>query len=238
MSAIINEELYRIIIDICQFVQRLIDCYQQTRQPDTLDSLVYQVERLYRILLNFESCSNAVLEAVGTSLRLFHGLNESCSGYVPPLIDASMNGRPKIDIRQEQLEYLLGLGFSCPKISEVLGVSLSTIKRRMNEFGLSVTSLYSIITDQELDAIVSQIKIDFPNSGYRLMQGLLLHRGHRVTQARIRDSLQRVDPEGVAIRWSTTVQRRKYMVSSPLSLWHVDGNHKLIRCVLLCVHVI
>ena len=60
-------------------------------------------------------------------------------------IDASMNGRPKIDIRQEQLEYLLGLGFSCPKISKVLGVSLSTIKRKMNEFGLSVTSLYTLL---------------------------------------------------------------------------------------------
>ena len=61
------------------------------------------------------------------------------------------------------------LGFQCPKIAEVMGVSLSTIRRtmyvyRMSEFGLSVTALYSSITDNELDEIVSQIKHDFPNT--------------------------------------------------------------------------
>ena len=59
-------------------------------------------------------------------------------------------GRPRLEIKQQQLEYLLQLGFSCPKIAGVLGVSLSTIRRRMSEFGLSVTSLYSDVTDQEL----------------------------------------------------------------------------------------
>jgi len=30
-------------------------------------------------------------------------------------------------------------------------------------------------------------------------------------------------------RWRKAVQRRKYNVHSPLSLWHIDGCHKLIR---------
>ena len=103
----------------------------------------------------------------------------------------------------------------------------------MSEFGLSITSLYSDVTDQELDLFVSQIKKEFPNCGYRLMCGHFLSRGHRVCQARVREFLNRV---GVVIRWSSTIQRRKYSVLAPLSLWHLDGNHKLIRLELM--HII
>ena len=167
------------------------------------------------------------------SLTLLEELNSSQSmvneqGYTPQLLMENRRGRPRLDIEQEQLEYLLCLGFNCPKIA-VLGVSLSTIRRRMSEFGLSVTALYSSVTDQELDLLVSQIKDEFPNCGSRLMHGHMLSRGHRISQARIREALHRVDPEGVAIRWTSAVQWRKYAVSSPLSLWHLDGNHKLIR---------
>ena len=99
----------------------------------------------------------------------------------------------------------------------------------MAEYGLSVGALYSDISDQELDSTIQEIKVLFPNSGYRLVRGHLLSQGYRIPQVRIRDSLQRVDPEGTAIRWAVTIERRRYKVRSPLSLWHLDGNHKLIR---------
>ena len=42
--------------------------------------------------------------------------------------------------------------------------------------------------------------------------------------------MQRCDPEGVANRWLNTVHPRcSYSVYGPLALWHIDGNHKLIR---------
>ena len=132
-----------------------------------------------------------------------------------------MVGRPRLDIPKEQLEYLLAIGFSGPQISNAIGASLSTIRRRMTQYGLTVGSLYSDVSDQELDSIVSQIKILFPNCGFRMMQGHLLTQGHRVSQARVRESLQRIDPDGVAIQWSATIERRTYKVQSPLSLWHI-----------------
>ena len=54
-----------------------------------------------------------------------------------------------------------------------------------------------------------------------------------VQQVWIRESTRRVDPEGVLLRALTinTVNRRKYQVYAPLALWHIDGNHKLIRLV-------
>ena len=38
-----------------------------------------------------------------------------------------------------------------------------------------------------------------------------------------------IDPYSVAMRWMDTLVRREYHVTSPNALWHVDGNHKLIR---------
>ena len=234
MASSVSSELLEAIVRVCQRVQRLVASYEEGRDADKLDCLVYHVDRLYRILLAINACSNNVLEAVGMSLSLLEELNRAQSmenehGYTTQVLLENRRGRPSLDVKQEQLEYLLHLGFNCPKVAEVLGVSLSTIRRRMNEFGLSVTALYSSITDEELDSLVSRIKDEFPNCGSRLMQGHLLSRGHRISQARIREALHRVDPEGVAIRWSSAVVRRKYTVASPLSLWHLDGNHKLIR---------
>ena len=45
------------------------------------------------------------------------------------------------------------------------------------------------------------------------------------------NSQRRVDPEGSIMRRLQAVNRRRYQVPSPRSLWHMDGNHKL-RCAL------
>ena len=184
-----DEELLERVAGVCRRVKELLTSYEEDREPDKLDCLVFNVDRLYRLLLAL-NVSNDVKECVGAGLNLLEELNRSvCDdhfGYSPRTVPRNNSGRPRLDIRQEQLEYLLNLGFKCPKIAEVLGVSLSTIRRRMSEFGLSVTALYSSITDHELDVMVSQIKREFPNSGSRLMHGHLLSRGHRVPHARVR----------------------------------------------------
>ena len=172
--------------------------------------------------------TNDILEEIGSSLSILEELQDSSTlghtsaleyGYKPNvLVGENLVGRPRLDVPREQLEYLLSMGFSGPQISTTIGVSLSTIRRRMTEYGLSIGSLYSDVTDQELDQVVSETKVLFPNSGYRMMQGHLLNQGYRITQARIQDSLQRVDSDGIAIRWSTAIERRRYKVKAPLSL--------------------
>ena len=229
-------EVDEAVAGICVAVRHLVHSYDAVRDPGNLDFLIYQAGKLLRILIAVSYCSDHILEAIGQSVTLLEELQNPCSltvqGYTPGVVSLNRRGRPRLAITKEQLEYLLGLGFTCPKIADVVGVSLSTIRRRMTEYGLSVNALYSDISDQELDDIAKQIKVDYPNCGYRMMQGHLLRLGHRIPHARIRDCLHRIDPEGVAIRWATAVQRRKYTVASPLSLWHIDGNHKLIRSVI------
>ena len=62
-----------------------------------------------------------------------------------------------------------------------------------------------------------------------------MSQGIRVQKARLRNCLKRVDPIGRRLRSI----RRVYNVRSPLALWHMDGNHKLIRLALeKCLHLI
>ena len=72
---------------------------------------------------------------------------------------------------------------------------------------------------------VYDLHVEFPNCGYRRLEGHLLARGIKVPQLRIRDALRRVDPTGVASRWLCVTPRRTYSVRGPLALWHIDGNH-------------
>lgn len=53
--------------------------------------------------------------------------------------------------------------------------------------------------------------------------------GYHIQRAKIRESLYRVDPLGVEDRCRRLLHRRKYSVPGPNSLWHIDGNHKLVR---------
>ncbi|CAG7732574.1 unnamed protein product [Allacma fusca] len=62
-------------------------------------------------------------------------------------------------------------------ISKLVGVSRMTLYRRLNEGEVSV-SRYANVCNDELDAVVTDILQEFPNSGYRRVQGYLQARGY------------------------------------------------------------
>ena len=159
--------------------------------------------------------------------------NDIFMGYCPQKIYSQYRGWPSFDIPEEQIELFLEYNFSLPQISEILGVSLSTVNRRLKDYGLSVTQTYSTISATELDKITQQLVSEFPNCGYRRMTGFLWARGIHVQQIRVRESMKRSDPEGVLLRslQLTPISRRVYNVTCLLALWHLDGHHKLIRYV-------
>eukprot|EP00731_Ephydatia_muelleri_P014849 Em0008g569a len=99
----------------------------------------------------------------------------------------------------------------------------------MDEFHIAVRDRYSSLSDAELDEEVIRIKQEYPNTGIKITIGLLQSHGYRVQRARVHHSLMRVDPAGLALRQAQSICRRVYHVQGPLSLWHIDGNHKLIR---------
>ena len=50
---------------------------------------------------------------------------------------------------------------------------------------------------------------------------------------RVSECLHCVDPIGTALWCRLTIHRRKYLVSAPNSLWHIDTGHKRMRYKLI-----
>lgn len=149
----------------------------------------------------------------------------------PPVVYTGNVGRPGFEITREQMNFLVESGFTGPQIASIIGVSLNTV-RRMAYFGLSIGVQYASVMDSELDDLVREIKQYFPMCGNKQLQGHLLSHGFQVQQQQVRDSQRQVDPEGSIMRRLQAVSCRKYQILSPRSLWHMDGNHKSIRCAL------
>ena len=90
-------------------------------------------------------------------------------------------------------------------------------------------SLTSSISDDELDNLARAVQQQPPGVGIRLLTGHLRSIGHRFQREKMRLCLLRTDPTGVLCRWKESIKRRVYNVYAPQFLWHIDGNHKLIR---------
>lgn len=195
--------------------------YRDLLMQQAVDTSVYDYEQIFemlrQVLLNLHDIQN-----IQTRVSLPSASN-------PPVSHNGRVGRPPFFIPQEQLSMLIESRFTAIQMADLIGVSVRTIRRRMFEYGLSIQSTYSEFTDNDLDSIVNDIHKEFPTCGYKQMSGHLMSRGIRVQQKRVRESMRRTDPEGTVARRLHTIRRRHYSVAAPRSLYHIDGNHKLIR---------
>ena len=206
---------------------------------DALDAFITSLEFCYREMVILDSlgqlnpvqkgCIEHTRNALCTFRSLLMESDNIPTTSLTPSVPSDGPGRPTLFVSEEQLTFLVESNFTVPQIASILGVSVRTIRRRMTDYGLSIRMQYALLSEQELDSIVSEIQNQFPMRGNRQMQDHLLSRGYRVQQVRIRESQRRVDPNGSAIRRLHILNRRKYSVPAPLSLYHIDGNHKLIR---------
>lgn len=105
----------------------------------------------------------------------------------------------------------------------MMGVSVKTLQRRARDYNIK---RFSAITDRELDIITANCLEDFPNAGQVMLQGHMISLELRIPRERLRQSLQRV---GLRNSLTPVITRRTYSVSGPNALWHLDGNHKMIR---------
>ena len=168
---------------------------------------------------------------------------------------SGLPGRPKLSFDMEDLQCLQSIGLSLTKISEIFGISRSTLYRRMQEVGFTDRNRFSMCSDEELDGIIANLKSTLPHVGERIIIGHIRSLGLCIQRERIRQSIQRIDPVNTSLRWHLHISRRTYSVPGPNSLWHIgtkqliyvyqsqtslntfinlffiliDGNHKLIR---------
>ena len=206
-------------------------------QPPDYDCLTFRVDNLNHVLVYCSSIINvapAVNELVNKCLGILESLDNGVNdSYFAPTVKVGLPGRPAYKITKDQLLFLVSSGFNVPQISSLLNVGKRTIERRLHEFHISINTTFSSLNNDELDAVVRDIVNEFPNVGYRRLAGFLRVKGINVQQQRVREALRRVDPEGVLLTAIelNMVRRQPYHVPSPLSLWHIDGYHKLIRYV-------
>ena len=137
-------------------------------------------------------------------------------------------GRPKLSITEGQILELLDAQFSFSDIARLLGCSYKAVCRQRREFGIT-EAWWTNVTEDKLDIRVIQFIDEHLISDQRMLMGYLRSCGVHVPRRRVRESIMRVDPNGVRSRLRQALHRRKYLVPGPNSLWHVDGYHKLIR---------
>uniref|UniRef100_A0A9J7YNN7 Integrase catalytic domain-containing protein n=1 Tax=Cyprinus carpio carpio TaxID=630221 RepID=A0A9J7YNN7_CYPCA len=188
-------------------------------------------------------CIDQAIEKISRACGLLQAnMNDATTRFRIPALCSGERGRPTLIVTYDQLEFLLELHFSVPDMARLLGVSKSTVKRRLCEYSLSVRQAYSVISDEDLKKHLEDFITQFPNSGYRVASGffyllcmLYLFQNtfiiSRVQRSRLLAMLKAVDPLGTALRGVqlNIIQRRSYCVGAPLALWHIDGNHKLIN---------
>ena len=138
-------------------------------------------------------------------------------------------GRPCIDVCKEELLRLKELNYSWTKIARMIGVSRSTLYRKLRDFDIDSSDSYSDIAPSDLDDLLKEIKVEQPDIGEVILQGRLLHMGIKVTRSQLRSSIHRIDHSNTVARRSRVINRRVYSVPHPNAVWHIDGNHKMIR---------
>lgn len=218
-------------------MERMLRRLQEVVQRQPVDFaylhlvLRHEIQLLHRFS-NVVELPHDVVHALSDLLRLICLLEEEDTCSLASVSAETLDGgQSKIFIAKANLQRLIHMQLPISFIAKLLGVSKRTVFRRMKENGLSVKSLYSQLTDEELDGLVRSVKMRLPHIGYRMMKGELQAMGHRVTWEQVSSSMHRVDSAGILERMAHMgcVARRIYSVKGPHSLVHVDTNHKLIR---------
>lgn len=204
-------------------------------ETERLENAQYRLEWLLSVVTRYYQCGFIERDTINLLGEALVNLTSACgttdTNVQTEAIFTGNPGRPRFNIPEEQLSFLVDRRFTASQMAALLGVSKRTVERRLRDIGLSIRGTYTNLTEEELDSTVEQILTSLPNTGYKRMTGYLLARGVRVQQRKIRESMRRVDPQGTLIRALeiNVIHRRSYSVPSPLALWHIDGNHKLIR---------
>lgn len=73
-------------------------------------------------------------------------------------------GRPRLDVRVEDILLLRRLNYSWTKVVRMLNISRHTLYRRLQENGIN-TSSFTNISESELDQLLSDVKAEHPNTG-------------------------------------------------------------------------
>ena len=78
-----------------------------------------------------------------------------------------------ICVTKDELSYLVDNGFKATDMAHILGISDVMAHRWLKDFNLQISHLFSTVDDNTLHGIVCSTKEEFPNSGFRMVCGVL-----------------------------------------------------------------
>ena len=165
----IREVIASLLRDICQ------NLGDRNLRQDVLDHAFYTIERVEHLsaLCSQIRIRQYVDEEIFPLLSEAKLLIDHCDQLQETLemcihsekTHNGNRGRPRYAITAQQLQYFIYFGFKAPEIASVLGVSESTLRRRLKDFNLSTSQRFTEIYDEELHNVVKDIKQEFNNSG-------------------------------------------------------------------------
>ena len=136
----VTDVLVRRMEAMATYINRQIE-NSSTHDVDVIDSLLFRLEQLHRQVTRMAdsgfACESFVQVIRQTLIRL-RTCDTDVQGYQAGFTLSGERGRPRYCISREQLSYLVEERFNREEIAKILGVSVSTVQRRLNECGLSI----------------------------------------------------------------------------------------------------
>ena len=229
----IEQALLRVYVSASDVIPETGSIDTDTSHNGDLDGIILALENILQrliILQPFLAVNFPGINQVIYNIRnLVDELKEVEDQIFMRYHQGRCRGRPKILITEHELQNLLELQFSQVEVASLYGCSARTIRRWILSYNLQEMVEFSEISDVNLDELVAQFVNIFPCAGQKTLAGYLQMQNYYIQRWRIRESMLRVDPCGVQQRMRRSLHRWRYTVKGPNSLWHIDGNHKLIR---------
>lgn len=205
LNHVIQTRLYRQLDDYSRTVSAFISAVSRY-DPSNRD-VINILESLYM-------CFQNLLIEYATR----QGSTDVTTFFTPPTTLNRLPGRPRYAIEAEQIAHCVSIGMTWQRIASCFGISSRTLYRHRQTLGIETLS-YALLSNEELDSIVTSILRNTPNAGETYILGSLRSRGIRIQRWRVRQSLRQVDPIGRSLRRRHAIHRRTYCVQGPNQLW-------------------
>ena len=156
--------------EICSELSKMSSdiCSLDSLSHGELDFYIYRLEQIWKNLfvIHYESSKeatqdDAILLYIRDAIRCLNDCNAVLDlSYRCPAYKSGKVGRPRLSVAKEQLEYLIDNDFSA-------------IDNDFERCSVGFRASYSSINNSELDVVITEIIGEFPNIGYRRVQGEL-----------------------------------------------------------------
>lgn len=242
-TLVLQAEVAAYVADIHSPVQDFLSCEPNERDPSVVPGFLHALDDLVTWLTSEVKGKlplQVYLDHTHGSIALRDEVYACHQGFLQlPVANtsrATRTLRPEggfvLDISPDAIKEYEDIGFTDKEIAGFLGCSRSTVIRRRNAAQpYTKRQAKHLVSEDDLrQAIKNHLnQLDGDMLGYRAVQGHLASIGMKVTREQVRALLREINPASAALRRAVVRNRRVYKVPFPNSLWHIDGQHKLIR---------